>query len=67
MGEPQCPTCGGARVPGGTYYMGTLAVCRCPFTMNGITYYTIETPLSQLDRIEQKLNELLRILRSDNP
>jgi hypothetical protein len=66
-GEPQCPVCGGAKLPIGVSYIGTLALCRCqPQTMNGTTWYNVavNTGPTQLDRIEQKLDELLRILRN---
>ena len=68
--ENACPACGGAVVPHGAAYIGTLTVCRCvPYGRDGTTWYSVTSITrssgpSQLDRIEQKVDEILRTLRS---
>lgn len=59
--EPQCPACGGAVVPPGASYMGTLTVCRCTTATWGGTQ-SYRTPFPSGPIFQPAERETIRLL-----
>jgi hypothetical protein len=61
-----CPACGGVQIASGQIYVGDGVVCHCQRTSYGGTVMINPwKPVpTQLDRIEEKLDELLRMVRN---